>query len=145
LQTRSTERQFDQQCPLAQTETHLATTAPGSSRRYPPHQLASERHWVLLHEVQVRYYASVISIFEAFEFVASITAFDYVTFAWTLCSFPILLWWLTLRPSKWVTLRVTFVTGRSSCQLIVSFPTIRVTFPTSTPHLHFIWDLLWMP
>jgi hypothetical protein len=31
---------------------------------------------------------SVISIFEAFEFVASITAFDYVTFAWTLCSFP---------------------------------------------------------
>jgi hypothetical protein len=88
---------------------------------------------------------SVISIFEAFEFVASITAFDYVTFAWTLCSFPILLWWLTLRPSKWVTLRVTFVTGRSSCRLIVSFPTILVTFPTSTPHLHFIWDLLWMP
>jgi hypothetical protein len=31
---------------------------------------------------------SVISIFEAFEFVASITTFDYVMFAWTLCSLP---------------------------------------------------------
>jgi hypothetical protein len=31
---------------------------------------------------------NVISIFEAFEFVVSITAFDYVTFAWTLCSLP---------------------------------------------------------
>jgi hypothetical protein len=31
---------------------------------------------------------SVISIFEAFEFVTSITAFDYVMFAWTLCSLP---------------------------------------------------------
>jgi hypothetical protein len=28
------------------------------------------------------------SIFEAFEFVASIIAFDCVTFTWTLCSFP---------------------------------------------------------
>jgi hypothetical protein len=31
---------------------------------------------------------SVISIFEAFEFVASITGFYYVIFSWTLCSFP---------------------------------------------------------
>jgi hypothetical protein len=31
---------------------------------------------------------SVISICEAFEFVPSITAFDYVTFAWTLYSLP---------------------------------------------------------
>jgi hypothetical protein len=31
---------------------------------------------------------SVISIFEAFESVTSIIAFDYVMFAWTLCSFP---------------------------------------------------------
>jgi hypothetical protein len=31
---------------------------------------------------------SAISIFEAFEFVASITAFDYVTISWTLCSLP---------------------------------------------------------
>jgi hypothetical protein len=29
---------------------------------------------------------SVISIFEAFEFVTSIIDFEYVTFAWTLCS-----------------------------------------------------------
>jgi hypothetical protein len=32
--------------------------------------------------------ARVISIFESFEFVASIMDFDYVTFAWTLWSFP---------------------------------------------------------
>jgi hypothetical protein len=31
---------------------------------------------------------SVISIFKAFEFVTTITAFDHVTFAWTLCSLP---------------------------------------------------------
>jgi hypothetical protein len=31
---------------------------------------------------------SVISIIEAFEFVAYITSFDYVMFAWTLCSLP---------------------------------------------------------
>jgi hypothetical protein len=31
---------------------------------------------------------SVISIFEAFESVAFKDAFDYVTFAWKLCSFP---------------------------------------------------------
>jgi hypothetical protein len=31
---------------------------------------------------------SVISIFEAFEFIASIIAFDYVMSAWTLCSLP---------------------------------------------------------
>jgi hypothetical protein len=31
---------------------------------------------------------SVISIFEAFEFVSFITSFDYVMFAWTLFSFP---------------------------------------------------------
>jgi hypothetical protein len=29
-----------------------------------------------------------ISIFDAFEFVASIISFDYVMFSWTLCSFP---------------------------------------------------------
>jgi hypothetical protein len=46
----------NQQHPLAQTETRSTTTAPGSSRRYPPHQLASGRHWVLLHEVQAKYY-----------------------------------------------------------------------------------------
>jgi hypothetical protein len=33
-----------------------------------------------------RIVVSVISIFEAFEFVASIIAFDYVTFDWTLYS-----------------------------------------------------------
>jgi hypothetical protein len=32
---------------------------------------------------------SVISIFEAFEFVTSITTFDYVTFAWTLMLFAL--------------------------------------------------------
>jgi hypothetical protein len=31
---------------------------------------------------------SVISLFEAFEFVAYITSFHYVSFAWTLFSFP---------------------------------------------------------
>jgi hypothetical protein len=31
---------------------------------------------------------SVISVFEGFGFVAFRTAFDYVTFAWTLCSLP---------------------------------------------------------
>jgi hypothetical protein len=31
---------------------------------------------------------SVVSIFEAFEFIASIIAFDYVTFAWTLRTLP---------------------------------------------------------
>jgi hypothetical protein len=31
---------------------------------------------------------SVISIFKEFEFVTSITCFDYVTFYWTLFSFP---------------------------------------------------------
>jgi hypothetical protein len=88
---------------------------------------------------------TVISIFEAFEFVASITAFDYVRFACTLCSLLILLWWLTLRPSKWVTLRDRFATGRSSWRLIVPFLTILVTFHASTPHLHFIWGLFWIP
>jgi hypothetical protein len=34
---------------------------------------------------------SVISIFEAFEFVSSIIAFDYVTFAWTLCNVSLFL------------------------------------------------------
>jgi hypothetical protein len=57
---------------------------------------------------------SVISIFEAFEFVTSITYFDYVTLAWTLCSNPVSLWWLTLHPSKWVTLRDMSATGRFS-------------------------------
>jgi hypothetical protein len=31
---------------------------------------------------------SFVSIFEAFEFVAFKIAFDYVTSAWKLCSFP---------------------------------------------------------
>jgi hypothetical protein len=33
---------------------------------------------------------SIISIFEAFEFVTFINSFDYVMFAWKLCSFPCL-------------------------------------------------------
>ena len=57
---------------------------------------------------------SVISIFEEFEFVASITAFDYVTFDWTLCYFSCFTMWLTLFPSQWATLRDRFATGRSS-------------------------------
>jgi hypothetical protein len=56
LQIWSVERLHDQQYPLAQMETLLTTTEVRIFRWHPPHQLASERHWALLHEVQVRYY-----------------------------------------------------------------------------------------
>jgi hypothetical protein len=78
---------------------------------------------------------SVISIFEAFEFVAFKTAFDYLTFAWKLCSLPYFTLVVDITPNKWVTLRDRFATGRSSSRAIVPFPTILVTFHTLSPYL----------
>jgi hypothetical protein len=40
-------------------------------RWHPPHQMASGRKWVLLHEVQVSITVRIISIFEAFKYVVS--------------------------------------------------------------------------
>jgi hypothetical protein len=78
---------------------------------------------------------SVISIFEAFEFVAFETAFDYVMHTWKLCSLiPISPWWLTLCPSKWSPLGMVFLLG-GPLRVIMPFLTILVTFHTSSPHL----------
>jgi hypothetical protein len=48
-------------------------------------------------------------------------------------------WWLTLRPSKWVTLRVRAATGWSFWPVIVPFSTILFTFHTSSSHLLTFW------
>jgi hypothetical protein len=113
LQTWSTERQLDQQCPLAQMDTHITTTLEVD------HDVIHHINWPLedIGSCSMRYKSgimvSVISIFEAVEFVTSITAFDYVTFAWTLCTLPCFALVVDLRPSKWVTLRDRYATGRS--------------------------------
>jgi hypothetical protein len=70
--------------------------------RGPPHHHRSQVHHEGIHHISLlledigscsmRYkpgiMVSVISIFEAFEFVAFKIAFDYVTSAWKLCSLP---------------------------------------------------------
>ena len=52
-------------------------------------------------------------------------------------------WWFTLHPSKWVTLRDRYATGRSFWQVIMPFSTILVIFHTSSPHLLAFW-LFWV-
>jgi hypothetical protein len=54
---------------------------------------------------------SAISIFEAFEFVAFRTAFDYVTSAWTLCLLPCFTLVVDIAPSKWSPLGMGFILG----------------------------------